>query len=228
MPPTLAATSASAPAGDPATRTWKTASSPHTEQMAVILSTRSARAMSEGSGSNGRPSKVTSSPATITTSPRSASRPTTGTSPGPKNWASSIATTSVPSGTDASIASGRATASDGKSSPACDARRSGPWRVSSAWLMTTTRRPAITARRTRRSSSSVLPANIGPQTTSTRPISPIGQQHRIPRQRAPRTVSPRPAGCRSPPSARSRAPTRNQVVIDPFPLISRAPRGSSR
>ena len=79
-----------------------------------------------------------------------------------------------PSGTAASIVLGEGTASDGKSSPACDARRSVPWRVSSAWLTTDQRRPAITARRTRRRSSSVLPANIGPQMTSTLPTSPIG------------------------------------------------------
>ena len=170
MPPTLAATSASAPTGATPTRTWNTASSPHTEQIAVSLSTRSASAISDGSGSNGRPSKVTSSPATMTTMPRAASRSATGTSPGPKNCASSMATTSVPSGTAGSMSSGVAAARAGKSTPACEASRPVPWRVSSAWLSTTTRRPAITDRRTRRTSSSVLPANIGPHTTSIRPI----------------------------------------------------------
>ena len=37
-------------------------------------------------------------------------------------------------------------------------------------LAQTTRRPATSARRTRRNSSSVFPANIGPQTTSIRPV----------------------------------------------------------
>ena len=164
----------------PPTRTWKTASSPHSEQIAVSLSTCSASAMSDGSGSNGRPSNVTSSPATITTSPRSARRPTTGTSPGPKNCASSIATMSVPSGTDRSMSSGDPTARAGTLSPTCEASRSAPCRVSSACPNTATCRPAISARRTRRSSSSVLPANIGPHTTSTRPIVPMATAwHRV-------------------------------------------------
>ena len=78
-PPTFAATRSSGPAAVAASLTWNTASSPHTVQIAVSLSTRSASAMREGSGSNGRPSNVTSSPATMTTMPRSASRPITGT-----------------------------------------------------------------------------------------------------------------------------------------------------
>ena len=187
----------------PPTRTWNTASSPHSEQIAVSLSTCSARAMSDGSGSNGRPSNVTSSPATMTTSPRSARRPTTGTRPGPKNCASSIATMSVPSGTDRSMSSGDATARAGTLSPTCEASRSAPCRVSRAWPNTATCRPAISARRTRRSSSSVLPANIGPQTTSTRPIVPIRRAwHRV-----AVSMSNHGGGMRAQPLKRARLPT---------------------
>ena len=73
-----------------------------------------------------------------------------------------------------SISAAEAAVRDGASRPACEAIRAPPARVSSAWLKTTTRWPAIAARRTRRSSSSVLPANIGPAMTSTRPPAVIG------------------------------------------------------
>ena len=213
-------------------RTWKTASSPHIEQIAVSLSTCSARAMSDGSGSNGRPSNVTSSPATITTSPRSARRPTTGTSPGPKNCASSIATMSVPSGTDRSMSSGDATAMAGTLSPTCEASRSAPCRVSRAWPNTATCRPAISARRTRRSSSSVLPANIGPQTTSTRPIAPMRSGAHAPRRpvsrihvlTAARGPEPlRELRTREPVVLRARAGERMIITVDGVPAAEIGP-----
>ena len=124
--------------------TWNTASSPHTVQIAVSLSTRSASAMRDGSGSNGRPSNVTSSPATMTTRPRSASRPTTGTSDRPEELRL-VDRDHVGAVRDRGLdLVGADAASDGKSRPACEARRSAPCRVSSAWSITTTRRPAIT------------------------------------------------------------------------------------
>ena len=64
-------------------------------QMATVLVISSATAMMWGMGSNGRPRKSRSRPATMTRLPRSANWLITSTIPESKNWASSMPTTSV-------------------------------------------------------------------------------------------------------------------------------------
>ena len=149
------------------------AAAPQRMHTACILSTYSAIAMSSGIGPKGRRRKSRSSPATITRTPRSASSVTSSTSPPSKNWASSMPTTSTPrlsfsriSPLDVTVTADRLRLSRVVStSPS-------PLRVSVAIRNTWTRWRAIRARRSRRTSSSLLPENMPPVITSMQPPSP--------------------------------------------------------
>src|SRR5690625_2012601 len=102
-----------------------------------------------------------------------------------------------------------------------------PWRSSRAWLTTSTDIPARRARRTRRSNSSDLPANIGPHTTCRRALPRRGRF----RSAIPSTVALHPsASCtvvvspeppaRAPPAAASPQPC---TATSPQPCTAASP-----
>src|SRR5256885_4653618 len=147
----------------------RVADSPQTTQIASSWSTRSASARRIGTGPNGSRRKSRSRPAQITRRPSSTSARTAPTMPGSKNWTSSIPTTLVSGSRSGRISAldrtGRAT----NESPSCERTSSLPNRSSTAGLKTWTLRRAMTARFTRRVSSSVFPLNLPPTTTSRPP-----------------------------------------------------------
>src|SRR2546428_6244164 len=150
-------------------RCVRVADSPQTTQIASSLSTRSASARSVGTGPNGSPRKSRSSPAQMTRRPPSTRSRATPTMPASKNWTSSIPTTLVSDERSGIISAldrtGRAT----NESPSCERTSSVPKRSSIAGLKTWTVRRAMTARFTRRMSSSLFPLNMLPTTTSSPP-----------------------------------------------------------
>src|SRR5579884_3824153 len=97
-----------------------TAGLPQRMQMASNFVISSATASNRGMGSKGRPRKSVSRPATMTLLPKSAKRVQTPIRPSPRNWASSIPTTSVRGFSFSRISSALATGSEGIPSPECD------------------------------------------------------------------------------------------------------------
>jgi hypothetical protein len=100
--------------------------------------------------------------------PSSASRSAALTTDVSKNCTSSIPTTSEPLARAASSATPR-TGTARIRSPACETTAVASKRSSITGLKMTTRCPVISARRSRRIISSLLPENIGPQMTSSQP-----------------------------------------------------------
>src|SRR5213593_328772 len=158
-------------AGLPLTRRWfLVAGPPQTTQIAWNLSTTSATHMRIGIGPNGRPRKSTSVPARMTRTPRSARRFAKSTMPSSRNCASSTATTSVVSRRRREISSAESTGSASTVTPSWDETEKRPAYRASRWdLKTCTCLRAMTARRTRRISSSDFPLNITPEMTSIHP-----------------------------------------------------------
>src|SRR4029077_11695983 len=147
----------------------RVADSPQTTQIASSLSTRSARASNVGTGPNGSPRKSRSRPAQITRRPSRTSARTTPTIPGSKNCTSSMPTTLVSSERSGTISALERTGRATNESPSCERTSSLPKRSSIAGLNTWTVRRAMTARFTRRMSSSLFPLNMLPTTTSRPP-----------------------------------------------------------
>src|SRR5680860_1376685 len=111
-----------------------------------------------------------SRPETMTRLPRSARNWTTSARSWSRNWASSIATTRFSSTPGSNrISSALCTEWASQLRPSCDWTLAPGWRASRAGLTTNTFCPAISARRSLRSNSSLLPLNILPQITSTQP-----------------------------------------------------------
>src|SRR5438552_9047056 len=158
-------------AGRPLTRRWlRLAGSPHTTQIAWSLSTISAMASSAGMGPKGRPRKSMSMPASTIRTPWSASVLATLTRPSASTCSSSTASTSVWGRRRVMISSEESTGSAATMPPSWVLIEYSPAYRASKWdLNTWTRFLAMTARRTRRISSSLLPENITPAITSMRP-----------------------------------------------------------
>src|SRR5258708_5056027 len=147
----------------------RVADSPQTTQIASSLSTRSASGSSVGAGANGSPRKSRSRPAQITRRPPKTSSRTTRMTPASKNCTSSMPTTLVSAESSGMIASLDRTGRAMNESPSCERTSSVPKRSSMAGLKTWTVRRAMTARFTRRMSSSLFPLNMLPTTTSSPP-----------------------------------------------------------
>jgi len=146
------------------------AGDPHSTQIACSLSTISATAMSCGMAPNGSPRKSVSVPARITRRPRSARLDATCTTPASRNCASSMATTCAIGSRRRRICEEESTGVASKVRRSWLETAHKPAYRSSRWdLNTCTRLRAMVARRTRRSSSSVLPLNITPAMTSIQP-----------------------------------------------------------
>ena len=134
---------------------------------------------------NGSPRKSVSVPARITRRPAAASDVARSTIPTGRNCASSMATTCVSFSTACAICSGESIGSASTVRPSwLDTWYRPAYRSSRCDLNTCTRFFAISARRTRRMSSSLLPLNITPQITSIQPPPPGGYKSPIMRRRA--------------------------------------------